>query len=121
MQQLILAALASILMFVTGAGAATFDVRFEQPDCENIARWELWGQRSSDPSPSKQSDIPESALAAACSETDENLASITMKLRRGSYTWTLRVVGTDGQVADSNSVVSVIPMPKPTLKSVTVK
>lgn len=119
--QHLLAALAFVAALVTGAGAATFEVRFTQPDCADIARWELWGARSSDSVPSKRADILASALAAPCSETDDNVATINVTLRRGPYTWTLRAVGTEGDTADSNTVVSVVPMPKPTLKSVITK
>lgn len=110
---------AVLLALATPALAGTYRVTFlQQADCADIARWELWGQRASEATLTKRADIPPSALAAACSETAPNIAAISVNLKRGTWSWVLRVVATDGEVADSDPLAGTLPLAKPVVQRV---
>lgn len=108
-----------LLLAASPAWAGSYQVTFAQPaNCDSIVKWELWAKRSTDAALTKRVDVLPANLAAPCSETVDNVATVSVNLKHGTYNFVLRADGDDGATADSDALAQVLPLTKPIMKQV---
>lgn len=94
------------------AFAATYQMKWTQEQCEEVARWELWGSRGGQ---QMQQITSVGATTILCAMTPEISTTFEWAPRRGQWSLRLRAVSSDGETADSDPLAITVPLPRPRL------
>lgn len=109
-----------VLLLAQVAWGGTYQVTWTQPaDCDEVARWELWGARGTG-TLAQVGTIPATAVTCPVDPTTPLASTVTANLKRGTWSFRLRAVGVgDGETADSTVLVTRFPLTAPDLSTVT--